>query len=278
MRQRLVVFHEDSAVFSRTAVAAPFWRVLRACSLEELSRRVSRLRPEIVVTDAQAHGVTLAEVFDLLDAHGSVARLLLWPSRPADPAAFAKSLLDNSRRVGIALHFRDSRSPAKDDALIRETLFSLRLAPYAHEIVQACTVRLGLGRTPFEPLPSLFAESPWSYRKPRDLAFALKTTKERLFEAARGLGYTSTQELLFRVRVEMSIELVSIGTYSWPECRETFGEPDHSNFRRRAARWLEPDPVNVRAGAPPSVPRDRVGKGVSECAGVSTRTRFVSTQ
>ena len=263
MRQRLILFHEDPSVVSAFRLAANGWRVTRARSLRELKALAARRPPEIVVTDGQSHGIIFAELLPAVAEAWPTIRLFLCISGLSnDPASLISSLLAREHGLYVAVANAEDVAVSSDaaSAQLRESLYELRLVPYALRLAQECVRILGLSGTVFEFLPRFLVHRPCSCRRPRQAAAALETVPDALLEASRELGYERTERLLFRIRAQLAAGLFATGHYSWPEARETFGETDGSNFRRRLSQWfgLEPGDLVVGYGS------RRLPQGVGE--------------
>lgn len=248
-RHRIVVFHEDEAVREAVVVAAEGWRVLRAASLAELERVVASGGIETVVADGWAHDGSVFAVLDVLTRLCTTPRVLLLWSRPPD--AFALSDAFAAAACPVYLQTADGGSlrccgPQVRDGL-RESLYRLRLAPYAATLPALCVGHLGLAGTPFELLPGWLVRRPWSCRARADLASALDTEVDALLDWSQRLGYERTEWVAFRIRAYMAAFLVVIDRYSWPEARETFGDLDGSNFRRRLNHWFRLEVSDLEA-------------------------------
>jgi hypothetical protein len=251
VRQRLILFHEDPSVVSAFRLAASGWRVARARSLRELKTLAARRPPEIIVTDGQSHGVVFSELLPAVMGAWPTIRLFLCISELSDdPAGLISSLLAREHGLYVAVANTEDIAVLSDaaSAQLRELLYEVRLLPYAPRLAQDCVRVLSLSGTLLEPLPGFLMHRPLSCRRPGVAAAALGTVPDAVLEASRELGYERTERLLFRVRAQLAAGLFATGNYSWPEARETFGEGDGSNFRRRLRQWFELQPGDLVPG------------------------------
>lgn len=239
MRQRLIVFHDDSVAFQQILAAARAWRVSRVRTLLELERELARRSAEIVVSDAEAHGVTIEGIIRVLCDSSDTRRVLLWLSRPV-PVGGVAAIVGFQRAGSLEVVSPQTSQLGTIDgsADLLETLYRLRISPYAEQLVASSVASLGLAGTPLRRFPTLLTRRPWSFRLPSQAAPALGLSRAGLLRASRALGFPRSQAFLFSVRAELSAALHHRGPYAWPEARETFGECQASNYRRKAKCWL----------------------------------------
>lgn len=239
MRQRLIVFHDDSVAFQQILASASAWRVSRVRTLLELERELARRSPEIVVSDAEAHGVTIEGIIRVLCDCSDTRRVLLWLSRPVPVSGVAAIVgFLGAGAVEVVNPQASQLGTVNGSAGLIETLYRLRVSRHAEQLVASSVAALGLAGTPLRRLPALLVQRPWSYRLPSEAAPALGFSCAELLGASQALGFPRSEALLFSVRAELSAALHRRGPYTWPEARETFGELHASNYRRKAKCWL----------------------------------------